>query len=394
MRMTRTVKVSLARTIGLWVSSDGAGNRSPRSVIVFMLAPMTSLSAIAIHRLSIPLIVPYRLAFGPQTHFHCTLVELTDADGRAGWGEAALLPGYNDETPDASFARARAMAARIKGLAPDDARAMAETLLDGAAFTATAFLSALEHLAGHPTLARSGSVPLLGTVNTKPDDIAALEAEIEGLLAAGYRTLKVKIGWEVAADRRAVDTVRSIVADRARLRLDGNQGYSTRQALAFLDGFNPAGIELLEQPCAAGDWDAAVAVKRAAACPVMLDESIHGEDDIRRAADLGCADYIKLKLMKLGGLDRLERALGLIRDLGMRPVLGNGVASDLGCWMEACVAARAIDNAGEMNGFLKPRIRLLTPPLSVEGGCIRLDGRAPGLERAALKACSVATYSP
>lgn len=358
------------------------------------MSQLPTLPSIAVHRLSIPLVVPYRLAFGPQTHFQCTLVELRDADGRTGWGEAALLPGYTDETPEASFRAACELARRLKGVALGDALAAAEELLARAAFTATAFITAIEHLSDHPTLARAGTVPLLGTVNAKPDDIAALEAEIEGLLAAGYRTLKVKIGWDVAADRRAVDTVRTIVADRAVLRLDGNQGYTADQALAFLEGFNPAGIELLEQPCAAGDWDAAVAVKRAASCPVMLDESIYGEADIRRAADLGCADYIKLKLMKLGGLDRLERALELIRALGMRPVLGNGVASDLGCWMEACVAVRAIDNAGEMNGFLKPDLRLLDRPLVMAGDAIRLDGKARAVDRAALKACAVASWSP
>ena len=37
----------------------------------------------------------------------------------------------------------------------------------------------------------------------------------------------------------------------------------------------------------------------------------------------------------------------------MEPVLGNGVASEIGCWMEACVARSTIANAGEMNGFLQ-----------------------------------------
>ena len=66
----------------------------------------------------------------------------------------------------------------------------------------------------------------------------------------------------------------------------------------------------------------------------------------------------------------------------MRVVLGNGVACDLGCWMEACVAARAIDNAGEMNGFLKARSGLLSTPLEFEGGAVVLrPDFAPRLDR-------------
>jgi len=340
---------------------------------------------IAVHRLDVPLITPYRLSFGAQTHFYCVLVEMEDQDGRIGWGEAALLPGYTDETVDSSFALACHSAPGLIGLPLAEALSRAEGLIEPAAFTATAFITAIEHLAGHPTLTRSGRAPLLGTVNGKPDDPAALEAEIETLLAKGYATLKVKVGWDVARDLTAVASIRAIVAGRAVLRLDGNQGYSTEQALAFLKGLDPAGIELLEQPCAAGDWDAAVAVKQAAPCPVMLDESIYGEADIHRAAELGCADYIKLKLMKMGGLDRLERGLALIRQLGMRPVMGNGVASDLGCWMEACVAVKALDNAGEFNGFLKPHLRLLTPSLDTDGPDVRLDGRVRAVDPSALR---------
>ena len=49
--------------------------------------------------------------------------------------------------------------------------------------------------------------------------------------------------------------------------------------------------------------------------------------------------------------------------------------------MEACVAARTIDNAGEMNGFLKARSGLLTTPLEFEAGAIVLRaGFAPRLD--------------
>jgi hypothetical protein len=34
----------------------------------------------------------------------------------------------------------------------------------------------------------------------------------------------------------------------------------------------------------------------------------------------------------------------------MEPVLGDGL-SEIGCWMEACVARTTIHNAGEFNGF-------------------------------------------
>ena len=123
---------------------------------------------------------------------------------------------------------------------------------------------------------------------------------------------------------------------------------------------------------------------------MMLDESIYGIDDFRRAADLKAARYIKLKLMKQGGLDRLAAAIDSIRECGMEPVLGNGVACEIGCWMEACLARGRINNAGEMNGFLKPAARLLKNPLKFDRGAIVLEpGYGPQLDDAAVACCTV-----
>src|SRR4029077_13343460 len=98
-----------------------------------------------------------------------------------------------------------------------------------------------------------------------------------------------------------------------------------------------------------------------------------------------CA-YVKVKLMKFVGIDALAAGIERIRALGMKPVLGNGVACDVSCWMEACVAARSIDNAGEMNGFLKVRRMLFAKPLRFERGAIMLDPGAPTLDPDALAA--------
>lgn len=351
-----------------------------------------SLSRIVVRRVQLPLKVPYRLSFGPQHRFDCVIVEVTDTEGRCGWGEAALLPGYTEESGDDSWALAQSVADRIAGTSFDAAEQVLRDLPLSKAFTCCAFRTALEQLRGHPTLAASGTVEILGAVNEKPSDPALLEAEIESLISEGYGTLKVKVGFDVASDLEGVRLIQSMVAGRAKLRIDANQGYTRSEGVQFVASIDPTNVELIEQPCATCDWDAAVAVKQAAVAPIMLDESIYSLADIRRAAELECADYIKLKLMKMAGLDRLIEGLALIRDLGMKPVLGNGVATDLGCWMEAAVAVAHIDNAGEFNGFLRPVHGILSRPLERESSQVRLDGelRYPDPDR--LQAHTVAQY--
>jgi L-Ala-D/L-Glu epimerase len=106
--------------------------------------------------------------------------------------------------------------------------------------------------------------------------------------------------------------------------------------------------------------------------PVMLDEPICELADVERASGIPNVGYCKLKLKRFGGLDLLREALDVVRQSGMEPVLGDGLSSELGCWMEACVASVTIRNAGEFNGFLKPKVRLFAEPLQFAAGDVVL----------------------
>jgi len=345
-----------------------------------------------LHRLEVPLASPYKLSFGPVTKFDTILVEAQDSDGRIGLGEATLLTGYTDETVAGAWDLMQRVAAGFPGLPPQ--RCIEETisLAQGAPFAASGLATAMEMLLASPWLRvdEATRVPLLGLVNG--DDPGELEVEVTKLLAEGFGTLKIKVGFDAARDARRVKRIQKAVAGRCRLRIDANQGYDREQGRAFAAALDPEGIELFEQPCAAGDWDSARAVADVSPVPMMLDESIYGMDDIERAARLKAARYIKLKLMKMGTLEALALGLRRIRELGMEPVLGNGVACEVGCWMEACVARTLIGNAGEMNGFLKPVTRLLAQPLRFTGGALVLDaGYVPRLDADAVSRCAAAT---
>ena len=100
---------------------------------------------------------------------------------------------------------------------------------------------------------------------------------------------------------------------------------------------------------------------------------------------------VKLKLKKICGLDDLKAGLARIRELGMEPVLGDGVSADICCWMEACVARLGrhggITNAGEFNGFLKTKASLFTSPMTFDAGVLTLRaGYRPDIDRDTLGA--------
>lgn len=343
------------------------------------------------HCLRIPLARPYKLAFGPVTHYDTIVVEVTLDDGRAGFGEATLLTGYTDETIDGAWRLAGEIAPSLPRASVAEALGCARALAPDAPFVASAIATALECAQAHPLLAAQGRVRLLGLLQGEDD--AALAAEVDRLLAEGYDTAKVKVGFDAAADARHIAAVQRVVAGRLRIRVDANQGFDADAACRFIDALDPAGIELFEQPCAAGDWTAHAAATQAArrtGLPLMLDESIYGLADIERAAAEDACRYLKVKLMKFPGLDALAAAIARIEALGMVPVLGNGVACDVSCWMEACIAAHSVRTAGEMNGFLKAPRMLFSEPLRCVGGGIELPSARPELNRHALAQYAVA----
>lgn len=345
----------------------------------------TRIARAAVYRLRLPLEVPYHLAFGVVDAYDTLVAELVDDEGRSGFGEATILAGYSDETIEESWEAAKAFAREVPGALPATALANALTMGSNTPFAATAFGTALEMLLGTGLLqlSRDVSVPLVGLLAAKDEE--TLRIEFAGQWEAGFRTMKVKVGFDVQKDSRRVRLVQQIVGDKALIRLDANQGYTASQGIEFVSALDPSSIELFEQPCAAGDWEAHLAVARHANVPMMLDESIHGLADIEQAASLHAAQYIKLKLMKLVTMERLQEAILRIKALGMTPVLGNGVAADIGCWMEACIAARHIDTAGEMNGFLKTRASFLTTAMRFDHGALHLEaGFAPSIDLASI----------
>jgi L-alanine-DL-glutamate epimerase-like enolase superfamily enzyme len=345
------------------------------------------LQEIILHTVRLPLIRPYVLSYRTFTEFEPIIVEVRDGDGRVGWGEGHISPGSSRETREGGWAFCREHAAAVVGKDTTKAKAIIARNVADSKVAATALLTAIEMLEGHPLLqlTREVRLPLLTPLNsTKSEDI---DQEVEERLNQGFRTFKIKIGKSAEDDARRVKAIQRAIAGRAAMRLDANRAYSEADACRFAATLDPAGIELFEQPCPVEDWGANAKVASVSPVPVMLDEPICELADVRRAAGISNVGFCKLKLKPFGGLDLLREALDAVREFGMESVLGDGLSSELGCWMEGCVASVTIRNAGEFNGFLKPKDRLFAEPLQFVAGELLLPaGFVPVIDTAALAA--------
>ncbi len=348
-------------------------------------AERMTLREITLYRVRLPLITPYRLSYHTFKTFEPIIVELRDQGGRIGWGEGHISPGSSAETQDGGWAYAKQQAERLPGLSTGAAKAAVAATMARSPVAATALVTAIEMLENHRLLQVAAPVrwPLLTAFNALEGD--AIPQEVEERLAQGFKTFKIKVGQDLAADLERIAIIQQATAGRATLRIDANRGYSRSDGIAFASSLDPAGIELFEQPCAADDWAANGAVAAASTVPLMLDEPICALADIERAAPIEGVGFCKLKLKRFGGLDRLHQALLRVRELAMEPVLGDGLGGEISCWMEAAVARDTIRNAGEFNGYLKTKVPLLANPLGFEDGALVMPaGYRPEVDRGRL----------
>ena len=347
------------------------------------------LQELTLRKVRLPLTRPYELSYRTFTEFEPLIVEASDTEGRTGWGEGHVSPGSSSETRDGAWAFCREQAAAIVGMETGEAKALVAANISASKVAATALLTAVEMLEGNQLLRSDGEVrlPLLTPFNSSAPQ--QIEAEVEQRLEEGFRTFKIKVGKDPDNDLLRVNRIQRAIAGRAMMRIDANRAFSEADARRFAAALDPSGVELFEQPCPAEDWDANGNVAAVSTVALMLDEPISTVSDIERAASIRNVGYCKLK--RFGSLDLLRHALDKVRDLGMEPVLGDGLSSELGCWMEACVARVTIRNAGEFNGFLKPKSRLFAVPLTAIGGDLVLpSGFAPTIDADRLAAHEVA----
>ena len=163
------------------------------------------------------------------------------ATDRYGFGEAVISEGYSHETLEGGLRWCRDAAPCLVGKSVGEARALLEPGIADFPSAASSLLSALDVLDGHPLLdvPETTRVPLLDPVHSH--EPAALADEIEALIARGFRTLKVKVGFDAHADLERVRRIQTLLDGRAEIRLDANRGFTREDGCRFAAGARPAG---------------------------------------------------------------------------------------------------------------------------------------------------------
>ncbi|MCC9071415.1 dipeptide epimerase [Flavobacterium sp. F-65] len=266
--------------------------------------------------------------------FQPTVIVELKKDGYSGFGEATSNPYYNITIPilENDIEKIRPIVEAVENETPEEFWAKINPLLQENKFA----LCALDN-AYNDWYARKKGVKLYQlwnySIQNNPltnytigiDSIEKMASKVKELPWPIY---KIKLG--TPEDIAIVTELRK--HSDAIFRIDANCGWSVDETIKNAIELKKLGVEFLEQPLKADDWEGHREVFKHSVLPIVADESCIIESDIAK-----CHNHfhgVNIKLMKCGGTTPGRRMLHEAKQLGLKTMIG--------CMTESTVGISAI----------------------------------------------------
>ena len=312
------------------------------------------IDAAEIRYVELPLISPWRTAYGEDATIHSVMVKLS-GNGTEACGEATPLyaPMYSPESARSVYETAREFfLPQVVGETLDSANEVMDRV---AIFKGNPFAKAAVETAWWGLDSKLKGIPLWQALGaTDPtvvcgadfgvqDTLDELLELIQGAVDAGYPRIKLKVkhGWDV----EMLEAVRSAFPDPV-IHVDCNSGYDLKTDLDTLKAFDRFNLAMIEQPLDHLDLIEHAELQNQIETPVCLDESVKRPRDFELALKIGACRVVNVKPGRIGGLSNAVRVHNLARDAGMDAWVGGMLESGVGAGI--CAAL------GTLPGFTYP----------------------------------------
>jgi L-alanine-DL-glutamate epimerase-like enolase superfamily enzyme len=348
------------------------------------------ITGVRVYRLDLPLAGSgYAFAKGKHVTSVDTTVVRVDTDaGLSGWGETCplgrtYLPSY----PEGIRTGIGVVAPALIGEDPTRIGAINGSMdraLEGHAYVKSAL-----DVACHDILGKASGLPvhaLLGgrqhdalpmyfsLTQEDPDD---MRAAAEHAWSEGYAHVQLKVGGQPEHD---IERIRSVVAIKGAEHLvicDANRGWRRDEAIRVAEATRDLDY-VFEQPC--DRYADCLSVRRRAAQPFKLDESLKSAEDLVRAQRDDAFDIACIKISKMGGLTRARFARDFCAAMGIpmcvEDVWGGDLVTAALAHLAASTPRDALLNTTDLHNY--NRLHFTTGAPVAEGGMLYVSD-APGL---------------
>lgn len=197
----------------------------------------------------------------------------------------------------------------------------------------------------------------------------------------GIKTFKVKVGRRpIDMDVAACRALREALGDGVELYIDGNRGWTPADSARALRAMSDLDLQFAEELCPADDVLGRRWLVSQSSIPMFADESVSRPGEVTRELLDGAATGISIKTARTG-FTYSQRVLFQCEGMGADVVLGNQIDGQVGSLCSLAFGAAfelTSRRAGELSNFLDMSDDLLTEPLQIRNGSLRVR-ETPGL---------------
>lgn len=357
--------------------------------------------------LQTPLAQPFAFSQGWVHKRSATIVEITTDTGLTGWGEA-----FNQglEPPQiAATVIEHALKPLVLGANPLETevlwhRMYHQTRDYGRKGSVLAAISAVD-MALWDIAGKHFSVPiatLLGGFFRKTVDAYAtgfyrikgqgeatrLGEEAIAHYEAGFRSMKVKLGYGLDDDLKVMAEIKRALGSReVTLMVDTNHGYGVSEALRLGIGLEPYNLRWYEEPVVPEDYVGYRTLRDKLSMPIAGGENEHSLYGFRELIGRGCVDVAQPDMGSAGGFTACRHIVALAQSHGVAVnphVWGSGVAQAASLQL---IAALPVPHHSvfptqpilEYDTSTHPfRRDLISPPVVQQNGVVTIP-QGPGL---------------
>ena len=306
---------------------------------------------IKVGKIQIPLKTPFKTALREVYTAEDLVIQVLTDTGEIGWGNApATVVVTGDSHASVTDAIRNVIAPRILGLDIEERETICQRIQTAMVHNTSA--KAAVDIAVHDLFGQRYGLPLYrffgGSKNRIASDLTislnapdVMVADAQKALIAGYNHLKLKVGGDPQLDIERVRAIRKAVGPDIGIRLDANQGWQPKDAVRTIRHLEDMdlGIELIEQPVKAIDFDGLKYVTDHVDTDIMADESAFSPQDVFRLLAMRACDLINIKLMKAGGLHNAWKIAAMAAAAGVDCMMGCMLESKIGICAAASLSA-------------------------------------------------------
>lgn len=329
-----------------------------------------------LHQFDLKLKYRFRIAHDSRDVQKTLIVELRD-ERHSGFGEATASKYYQksiEEMKDLLEENRKAIEV-YSYQDPDDFWVQMKSGISKNSFAQAALDGAVNDL-----YAKSKGISLIqlwgrkegeGPVSNYTIGIDTVENMSRRLQEFPWPIYKIKLGTK--EDIKIVRELRKLTD--ATFRVDANCGWEVGEALRNALELQHLGVEFIEQPLSADNWEGMKVLFQESPLPIIADESVISEGDIDR-----CKGYfhgVNIKLMKCGGMTPARRMIKRAKTLGMKVMVGCMTESSVG--ISAVAQLRPWLDYVDMDGSVLVENDIAQGPKLLNGNIVFAGGPGIGI---------------